>query len=94
MNIRAYNTSLNVGAYSIYARVFLKKKKRKAMTKTCGQFKIRLSFSLKAKKARIIFFSIYFRFRPLLHQGPCHLFMFSKIVLLVTIKCQLVRQFA
>ena len=28
MNIRAYNTSLNVGAYSIYARVFLKKKKK------------------------------------------------------------------
>ena len=93
MNIRAYNTSLNVAAYSIYARVFLIKK-RKAMTKTCGEFKIRLSFSLKAQKARIIFFSIYFRFRPLLHQGPCYLFMFSKIVLLVSIKCQLVRQFA
>ena len=29
MNIRAYNTSLNVGAYSIYARVFLKTKKEK-----------------------------------------------------------------
>ena len=29
MNIRAYNTSLNVGAYSIYGRVFLKKKKEK-----------------------------------------------------------------
>ena len=28
MNIRAYNTSLNVGAYSIYARVFLKKKEK------------------------------------------------------------------
>ena len=28
MNIRASNTSLNVGAYSIYARVFLKKKKK------------------------------------------------------------------
>ena len=30
MNIRAYNTSLNVGAYSIYAHVFLKKKKKKS----------------------------------------------------------------
>ena len=30
MNLRASNTSLNVGAYSIYARVFLKRKKKKS----------------------------------------------------------------